>query len=51
MRLNSVTVFCERNEVLGLKLSLIGRGMSGNIQVAMLCAKHMAFQKTHMSAV
>ncbi len=45
------TVFCERDEVLRLKLCLIGCDVSGNIQVAMLCAKHMAFQKTLMSAV
>ncbi len=30
------TVFCERKEVLGLKLCLIGHNMCGNIQVAML---------------
>ncbi len=45
------TVFRERNEVLGLKSCLIGRNVSGNIQVAMLCAKHVAFQKTLISAV
>jgi hypothetical protein len=45
------TVFRERKEVLGLKSCLIGRNMSGNIQMAMLCTKHMAFQKTLMSAV
>ncbi len=32
-----------RKEVLGLKLCLIGRDVSGNIQMAMLCTKHMAF--------
>jgi hypothetical protein len=30
-------------EVLGLKLCLIGCNVSGNIQMAMLCTKHMAF--------
>jgi hypothetical protein len=39
------TVFRERKEVHGLKLCLIGRDMSGCIQMAMLCIKHMAFQK------
>ncbi len=45
------TVFCERNEVLGLKSCLSRHGVSGHIQVAMLCAQHMAFQKTLMSTV
>ena len=45
------TVFCERKEVLGLKLCLIGCNVSGNIQAAMLCAEHVAFQKTLMSTV
>jgi hypothetical protein len=44
-------VFRERKEVLRLKLCLIGRNMSGNIQVAMLYTEHMAFQKTLMSEV
>ena len=39
------TAFCESEEVLRLKSCLIGRNMSGNIQVAMLCTKHMAFLK------
>jgi hypothetical protein len=39
------TAFLEREEVLGLKLCLIGCDMSGNIQVAMLYTKHMAFLK------
>jgi hypothetical protein len=39
------TVFCESKEVLGLKSCLIGCDVSGNIQMAMLCTKHMAFQK------
>jgi hypothetical protein len=43
------TIFRERMEVLQLKLCLIVCGMSGNIQVAMLCTKHMAFEKTLMS--
>ncbi len=38
------TVFHERKEVLGLKSCLIGCDVSGNIQMAMLCTKHMAFQ-------
>jgi hypothetical protein len=37
------TVFCERNEVLGLKLCLVGGNVSGHIQAAMLCTEHMAF--------
>jgi hypothetical protein len=45
------TIFVEHKEVLGLKLCLIGRDMSGNIQVAMLCTEHVAFQKTFMSEV
>jgi hypothetical protein len=32
-------------------LCLVRRDMSGNIQVAMLCTEHMAFQKTPMSEV
>jgi hypothetical protein len=39
------TVFCECKEVLGLKLCLIGRNVSVNIQMAMLYTKHMAFLK------
>jgi hypothetical protein len=39
------TDFCECKEVLGLKLCLIRRNVSGNIQMAMLFTKHMAFQK------
>jgi hypothetical protein len=39
------TVFRESKEVLGLKSCLIGRNMSGIIQMAMLCTKYMAFQK------
>ncbi len=39
------TIFCESKEVLGLKLCLIGRVVSDNIQMVMLCTKHMAFQK------
>jgi hypothetical protein len=39
------TVFHEHKEVLGLKSCLIGRNVSGYIQMAMLCIKHMAFQK------
>jgi hypothetical protein len=42
-----LTVFREHKEVLGLISCLIGHDVSGNIQVAMLCTKHMAFQKTH----
>ncbi len=45
------TVFRERKEVLGLKSCLIGRNVSGNIQMAMLCTEHMEFQKTLMSTV
>ena len=45
------TIFCERDEVLGLKLCLIRCNVSGSNQVTMLCAEHMAFQKTHMSTV
>ncbi len=39
------TVFCESKEVLGLKLCLFGCDVSGNTQMAMMCTKHMAFQK------
>ncbi len=39
------TVFGESKEELGLKSCLIGRDVSGNIQIAVLCTKHMAFQK------
>ena len=39
------TAFRESEEVLGLKSCLIGCNMSGNIQVAMLYTKHMAFLK------
>ncbi len=39
------TVFCKSKEVLGLKLCLFGRNVCGNTQMAMLCTKHMAFQK------
>ncbi len=39
------TVFHGSKEVLGLKLCLFGHDMSGNIQMTMLCTKHMAFQK------
>ncbi len=39
------TIFRESKEVLGLKLCLIRHNVSGNIQMAMLCTKHMAFQK------
>ncbi len=39
------TVFRESKEVLGLKSCLIGHNVSGNIQMAMLCTKHMAFQR------
>ncbi len=39
------TVFCESEEVLGLKLCLFGHNVSGETQMAMLCTKHMAFQK------
>ena len=45
------TVFCEHDEVLRLKSCLIRRNVSGRIQAATLCAKHMAFQKTLMSTV
>ncbi len=37
------TVFHESKEVLGLKLCLFGHDVSGNIQMTMLCTKHMAF--------
>jgi hypothetical protein len=37
------TAFRESKEVLRLKLCLIGCDMSGNIQVAILYTKHMAF--------
>jgi hypothetical protein len=39
------TVFHECKEVLRLKLCLIGHNVSGYIPVAMLCTKHMEFQK------
>ncbi len=39
------TIFRESKEVLGLKLCLFGRDVSGNIQMTMLCTKHMAFHK------
>ncbi len=39
------TIFHEHMEVLGLKSCLIGCNVSGYIHVAMLCIKHMAFQK------
>ncbi len=39
------TIFHESKEVLRLKSCLIGCNVSGNIQMAMLCTKHMAFQK------
>jgi hypothetical protein len=39
------TAFRESAEVLGLKSRLIGCDMSGNVQMAMLYAKHMAFLK------
>jgi hypothetical protein len=39
------TVFRECKEVLGLKLCLFGRNVSGNIQMAMLSIKHTAFKK------
>ncbi len=39
------TIFHERKEVLGLKSCLIRRDVSGYIQMAMLCIKHLAFQK------
>jgi hypothetical protein len=45
------TVFREHKEVLRLKLCLIRHDVSDNIQMAMLCTKHMAFQKILMSAV
>ncbi len=45
------TIFREHDEVFRLKLCQIGHDVSGNIQVAMLCTEHMAFQKTFMSAV
>ncbi len=37
--------FRESKEVLGLKLCLIQRDMSGNVKMAMLYTKHMAFLK------
>ncbi len=40
------TIFCEPDEVLGLKLCLIGRNVSGSIQVAMLCAEHILCLKS-----
>jgi hypothetical protein len=45
------TIFREHKEVLELKSCLIGHDMFGNIQMAMLYTKHMAFQKTPMSEV
>ncbi len=39
------TIFFESKEVFGLKSCLFGCNMSGNTQMAMLCTKHMAFQK------
>ncbi len=39
------TAFRESAEVLGLKSCLIGRDMFGNVQMAMLYTKHMAFLK------
>jgi hypothetical protein len=39
------TIFHESKEALGLKSCLIGRDVSGNVQMAMLCTKQMAFQK------
>ncbi len=39
------TIFCESKEVLGLKWCLFGGNVSGNTQMAMLCTKHMTFQK------
>jgi hypothetical protein len=39
------TVFRESKEVLGLKSCLFERNVSGNTQMAMLCTKHMVFQK------
>jgi hypothetical protein len=39
------TVFRESQEVLGLKSCLIRCDISGNIQIAMLYTKHMAFLK------
>jgi hypothetical protein len=39
------TILCERKELLRHKSCLIGRNVSGYIQMAMLCIKHMAFQK------
>jgi hypothetical protein len=39
-------VFRESKEVLGLKSCLIGRNMSGNIQMAMLYTKHWHFKRT-----
>ncbi len=39
------TIFREKKEVLGLKLFLFGRNVSGTTQMVMLCTKHMAFQK------
>ncbi len=39
------TAFHESEEVLGLKSCLIGRNMSGNVKMAMLYTKHMAFLK------
>ncbi len=45
------TIFHGHKEVFRLKLCLLVCNVSGNIQAAMLCAEHMAFQKTLMSAV
>ncbi len=39
------TIFRESKEVLELKSCLFRWDVSGNIQMTMLCAKHMAFQK------
>ncbi len=39
------TAFHESEEVLGLTSLMIGCNMSGNIQMAMLYTKHMAFLK------
>ncbi len=39
------TVFHEMQKVHGLKSCLIRHNVSGNIQIAMLCTKHIAFQK------
>ncbi len=39
------TIVREHKEVLGLRSCLIGCNVSGYIKMAMLCIKHMAFQK------